>query len=211
MGADRVAERVAGNRQKHESSNPLQRKLIDRFHAETARLVEMADPSTILDLGCGEGFVLEALSEAGVSAALTGIDLSAEAVAEARERVGDRAEILEGDVRDLRSTIDNFDVVMMLEVLEHLDDPADALGLIAELSNSHVIVSVPWEPFFRGLNFLRLKNLRRWGSDPEHVQHWTRRSFKNFVASRFHIVESGSAFPWTLLLLEPRGLESSDL
>jgi hypothetical protein len=53
------------------------------------------------------------------------------------------------------------------------------------------------------MNLLRLKNVRRWGSDPEHVQHWSRSGFERFVENRFSIVARGRAFPWTLLLLEP--------
>lgn len=196
--------RSAGNAQKHESANPLQRALINRFHGEVARLAHQVNPGSILDLGCGEGYVLDALTDLGIDAALTGVDMSDEAVAAARERLDGRAEILHGDIRDLRVDLEPFDLAMMLEVLEHLDEPADGLELLASMSRGPIIVSVPWEPFFRGLNLLRLKNIGRLGSDPEHVQHWTRRSFRRFVSERFEIVDSGRVFPWTLFLLEPR-------
>lgn len=196
--------RSAGNAQKHETSNPLQRMLIERFHRGVATLIRTVDPASILDLGCGEGYVLDALTNLGIDATLTGVDMSEEAVAAARIRLEGRAEILHGDIRDLRVDLEPFDLAMMLEVLEHLEEPADGLELLASMSRGPIIVSVPWEPFFRGLNLLRLKNVRRFGSDPEHVQHWTRRSFRRFVGDRFDIVESQRAFPWTLLLLEPR-------
>ncbi|NNE74848.1 MAG: hypothetical protein HKN26_14380, partial [Acidimicrobiales bacterium] len=93
---------------------------------------------------------------------------------------------------------------MMLEVLEHLEDPPGALALLQSLTTDAVLVSVPWEPFFRGLNLLRLKNVKRWGSDPEHVQHWTKRQFEALVSETFDIVDRGRAFPWTLLLLRPK-------
>lgn len=195
--------RVSGNLQKHETGNPAQRYLIDRFHREVIRLLEVHRPGSVLDLGCGEGFVLEALLEAGLDATLVGVDRSDTAVAHARERIGSRAEIICADVRDLRDLPHTFDVVMMLEVLEHLDDPDAALRLLGSLTTGHVLLSVPREPYFRGMNLLRLKNVRRWGSDPEHVQHWSRSGFERFVENRFSIVARGRAFPWTLLLLEP--------
>ena len=195
--------RTSGNVQKHETGNPIQRRLIDRFHGEVVRLLETEPRASILDLGCGEGYVLEALLAAGVEANLVGIDRSVDAVDRARARVGDRAEILCRDVTELEDLPRSFDVVMLLEVLEHLDDPHAALDLLASLTDRHVLVSVPWEPFFRGLNLLRLKNVRRWGSDPEHLHHWTRAAFERLVVSRFTVVERGRAFPWTLLLLEP--------
>lgn len=196
-----MGRRSSGNQQKHESGNPIQRKLLDRFHSEIARLVQRVDPDTIADLGCGEAYVLDELLDRGVTAQLTGIDRSPAAIAAARSRLGERACLVESDVTELQPTIGRFDLVMMLEVLEHLDDPERALDLLAAVSSSHILVSVPREPFFRGLNLLRLKNVKRWGSDPEHVQHWSRRSFTNLVESRFDIVDRGDAFPWTVLLL----------
>jgi len=204
-----MTRRSAGNRQKHENPNPLQRRLVERFHAETARLVNLVEPTSVLDLGCGEGYVLESLVSSGVSAALTGIDMSPQAVEAARDRLGDRAEIIEGDVTDLRPTLGRYDIVMMMEVLEHLDHPESALELVEGLTGSHVILSVPREPAFRGLNLLRLKNVRRLGNDPEHVQNWTKRGFQRFVSERFHVLETGNAFPWTMLLLAPRTAEPS--
>lgn len=199
----REGRRTSGNLQKHDSRNPLQRHLIDRFNSEVIRLLGTVQPQAVLDLGCGEGFVLEALLDAGVDATLVGIDNSADAVANARERVAHRAEIICDDVRHLADLPQSFDVVMMLEVLEHLDAPDATLELLASLTTGHVLLSVPREPFFRGMNLLRLKNVRRWGSDPEHVQHWTRSGFERLVGERFSIVDRGHAFPWTLLLLEP--------
>lgn len=196
--------RSSGNQQKHESGNPVQRWLIDRFHGEVTRLLSSAPRQAVLDLGCGEGFVIGHLVEADLDADFVGIDRSPTAVVTARERLGDRAEIVEADVTGIADLPRPFDVVMMLEVLEHLDDPAAMLDLLAELTTHQVIVSVPNEPFFRGLNLLRLKNVKRFGSDPEHVQHWTSSAFERLVSDRFEVVDRGRAFPWTLLLLEPR-------
>lgn len=196
--------RDSGNRQKHESGNPLQRFVIDRMHAEVCRLLGRVSPTHVLDLGCGEGYVLEALAEAGIDATLVGVDRSTSAVALARERLGERAEIIEGDVTHQGDLGSSFDVVMMLEVLEHLDQPEAALEMLATLTTGHVVVSVPREPFFRGLNLLRLKNVRRYGSDPEHIHHWTRRAFERTVEDHFTVIERGRAFPWTLLLAKPR-------
>jgi SAM-dependent methyltransferase len=204
-----MRRRSAGNQQKHESSNPLQRKLLDRFYDEAERLLRSVDPGSILDLGCGEGFMLRELVDRGLTAELTGIDRSAAAIASARERLGDGSTFVEGDVRHLDAELGSFDVVMMLEVLEHLDEPDDALALLEGLGSAHILLSVPWEPYFRGLNLMRLKNVRRFGNDPEHVQHWSKRGFDSFVSGRFELVGRGSTFPWTLLLVRPRVISSS--
>src|SRR5690606_24257144 len=145
----------------HESQNPIQRALIDNFHAKAVELIRRARPSTILELGCGEGYVLSALIEAGVEAELTGIELDARAARIASERLGTRATIEQRDARELAADGRRFDMVMMLEVLEHIPDPAQMLPIVDSLTNGWVLLSVPWEPVFRGLNFMRGKNLTR--------------------------------------------------
>jgi len=206
----RRGRRESGNQRKHENPNPIQRALIGRFHREVARLVDGVNPTTILELGCGEGYVLDFLSRAGVGADLTGVDLSAQAVEQARQRLGDRAEILQGDVADAVDGAARYGMVMILEVLEHLENPAAVLATAVELSDGPVLVSVPREPFFRGLNLARLRNIKRWGSDPDHVQHWTRRGFEDFLGGRFDVVDRGRAFPWTLLLLDSPPVSTSE-
>jgi SAM-dependent methyltransferase len=193
-----------GNKQKHESKNPIQRALIGRFKQRAAELVRRAAPRTILDLGCGEGFMIEALLDAGIDAKFTGIDLSEQAIADARARVGPRAEFEVIDARQLVDDGRSFDMVMMLEVLEHIPEPGQMLDILDELSREWLLLSVPWEPFFCALNFMRGKNLTRWGNDPEHVNHWSRRGFARFIGRRFEIVATPQVFPWTMVLARKR-------
>ena len=118
--------------------------------------------------------------------------------------LGDRAHL---EVRDARELVDlgrSFDMVMMLEVLEHIPDPARMLPILRALARRHVLLSVPWEPFFRGLNLLRGKNVRALGNDPEHVNHWGRRGFVRFVERDFRPLALPAVFPWTMVLAEPR-------
>ncbi len=191
-----------GNRQKHESRNPIQRALISRFHEQVVAMVKRAQPRRVLDVGCGEGYTLRALVEAGVKAELHGVDQNAGAVAEARSRLGDHATLRTMDARELEAREDSFDLVMMLEVLEHLESPEAMLAMLGRLSSRHVLLSVPHEPFFRGLNFMRGKHLRAWGNDPEHLQHWGRREFIDWVSTRFRVLDAPWVPPWTLVLAE---------
>jgi 2-polyprenyl-3-methyl-5-hydroxy-6-metoxy-1,4-benzoquinol methylase len=70
-----------GNKQKHESKNPIQQALLGRFKANAVRLARSVEPSTILEVGCGEGYMLEEMSRAGVGRDLLGVDISAPALA----------------------------------------------------------------------------------------------------------------------------------
>jgi hypothetical protein len=47
---------------------------------------------------------------------------------------------------------------------------------------------------------LRLKNVRRFGNDPEHINHWSARAFVELVAQHFDIVVRAHPFPWTMVL-----------
>jgi len=159
-----------GNKQKHESRNPLQRVLIGHFHAQLAAAVRALAPKEILEVGCGEGYLLQALRMAGVSVPMHGIDLSEHAIAEARVRVPDaRFEVR--DALSLAEAGEQYDLVLICEVLEHLAHPERMLDVLGRIARRHVVASVPWEPFFRGLNFMRGKHLLALGNDPEHVNH----------------------------------------
>lgn len=193
-----------GNKQKHESQNPIQRALIHRFKSQAIRLVHQVAPRTILEVGCGEGYMLDALGRGGVTAALHGVDFSQAAIADARARLGARAELEARDARELADDGRTFDLVMMLEVLEHIPDPAQMLPILERLTRRHLLLSVPWEPMFRGLNMARGKHVRAWGNDPEHVNHWSRRGFFRFVEQRFTILEAPLVAPWTMVLAERR-------
>ena len=199
--------RTHGNAQKHQTKNPLQRVLIDRFHARLVEQVRAVSPSRILEVGCGEGYVLGAILSAGIDARCTGIDRSGTAIDVARRRLGASADLHVGDARSLPATLADPapDLVMMIEVLEHLDDPSAMLDTLAEITDEHVLLSVPREPLFRSMNLGRLKNVRDLGNDPEHVQHWSTRSFVEFVERRFEIVSVQQPIPWTLVLARRRG------
>lgn len=193
-----------GNRQKHESGNPIQRALIDHFHREAVGLLTQANPGSLLDLGCGEGFTLDAFCKAGVSCEMTGIDLSEDALAFARSRLPERIHLECANATTLADDGRTFDLVVMLEVLEHIEQPEQMFEVLERLTRRHLLLSVPWEPFFCGLNLVRGKNVRRWGNDPEHVNHWTRTGFRRWVSQRFDIVASPMVFPWTMVLATRR-------
>lgn len=196
--------REHGNEQKHQTSNPIQRRLIDAFHERAVSYVNEAAPRCILEVGCGEGYVLAAIQDAGVDAALVGVDLSATAIAAARRRVAPPAELRVGDALETANSFTGPqpDLVMMLEVLEHLEHPASMLQGLTTLTTRYVLLSVPREPLFRGMNLLRLKNVRRLGNDPEHLNHWSTRTFTALVARHFDIVSVARPFPWTMVLAQ---------
>ncbi len=84
---------------------------------------------SLLDVGCGPGFFVQAAANAGFAAA--GVEVSEFAVNFARERLGQN--VWQGQARssDLRSG--PYDVVTLWDVLEHVADPRDTLAALAEV------------------------------------------------------------------------------
>jgi SAM-dependent methyltransferase len=192
-----------GNKQKHESKNPIQRALIDRFHGQLASVIRALGPEDMLDVGCGEGYALSALHAEGIRCPMSGIDLSAQAIADAKLRVPSASFSVENAL-DLARDGRKYDLVMMTEVLEHIPEPARMLPVLEQIAKRYVVLSVPWEPFFRGLNFMRGKHVLALGNDPEHVNHWGREAFLRFVGERFEVKHAPFVFPWTLVGTELR-------
>jgi SAM-dependent methyltransferase len=190
-----------GNRQKHESKNPIQQALIGRFNSELVKVVRELNPAEILDVGCGEGYTLAALRAGGICCPMSGIDFSAEAIEQAKQRVPDATFEVE-DALVVAEAGRKYDLVVMTEVLEHIPSPERMLPVLETIAKRYVVTSVPWEPFFRGLNFLRGKHIAAFGNDPEHINHWGRSSFLRFMGQRFAVKDAPMVFPWTLVATE---------
>ena len=80
----------------------------------------------VLDLGCGAGFLCRDLCNAGFK--VTGLDASEEALQVARtQSTMDQIGYLQGDLYSLPFSDQTFSVVFLMDVLEHLEDPALAL------------------------------------------------------------------------------------
>jgi ubiquinone/menaquinone biosynthesis C-methylase UbiE len=68
--------------------------------------------SSLLDIGCGNGYLLEVLRKALPRTTLTGLEYTPEMIALARSRSIDGVELIQGDVRKLPMRDHTFDVVV---------------------------------------------------------------------------------------------------
>lgn len=186
---------------KYGSRNPVVRLLMAGFFRDLDALFARARPRTMIDAGCGEGII--SARYAPRLDALTAFDVDAACVATARARLSSFAAtkaVFQADLTDAAVTLPAADVVMCCEVLEHVPDPEAALARLATLTRRHLIVSVPREPLWRGLNMARLKYLTSLGNTPGHIQHWSRRGFRTLVSGCFQVVETRTPLPWTMVL-----------
>jgi 2-polyprenyl-3-methyl-5-hydroxy-6-metoxy-1,4-benzoquinol methylase len=187
---------------KYGSQNPVVRRLMSGFHRTLDELWSQAAPSSVLDVGCGEGVLTLEWAERLGSGRIVGIDLEdpklrAEWARRERPNLEYRAE----EATRLSFGDDEFELAAAIEVLEHVPEPEATLAEMARVASGHLLVSVPREPLWRGLNMARGAYWRELGNTPGHLNHWSKRGFVSLLSRYGEVVEARSPFPWTMLLV----------
>jgi 2-polyprenyl-3-methyl-5-hydroxy-6-metoxy-1,4-benzoquinol methylase len=194
---------VTGNTyDKYGSSNPLVRRLMAGFEQTLEELVRQAAPSSMLDVGCGEGVLVQRWARARPDARVVGIDLEEESIqAGWAEHSAPNLEYRVMEAASLPFAADEFELASAIEVLEHVPDPEHTVAEMARCASRHLLVSVPREPLWRMLNMARGAYWPALGNTPGHLNHWSRRSFVALLSRHGELVEVRSPFPWTMLLV----------
>lgn len=187
------------NLNKYQNKNIILRHLLNNFFKCIDVCVKETDARAVIEAGCGEGFVIRYLSDRNPSMVFTGVDISAGAINYAK-KINPATQFLEGNIYHLPFTDASFDLVVALEVLEHLDHPNQALEELRRLTRQYCLISVPHEPWFSLANLLGGRHIKRLGRNEEHIQFWSRMGIKRQVAKYFSIVKTANPFPWTVVL-----------
>jgi SAM-dependent methyltransferase len=168
------------------------------------RLVKAVEPKRTLDIGCGSGLMTKVLAEA--SAEVVAVDVSEKAVEVSRHTLSEATNVLLKvvDVFQSREAIadwkGSFDLVVLSEVLEHIQDDEGALDTVRQLLGERgwLLVTVPGDP-------------KLWNAEDEqagHVRRYTREELRRKLTRQgFEIVRMKNwGFPVTkwLYLLEVR-------
>lgn len=90
----------------------------------------------VLDVGCGAGVHLDHLAQRGML--LNGVDAGPVMATAASRRLGSKADIEVADAYDLPYEDNTFDAVIMVNTLELLDRPGQALAEAARVAGSRV-------------------------------------------------------------------------
>ena len=121
------------------------RKLINKDVSFTAVYDNLPDSKhlDILDVGCSYGYLTNALRKLGHNA--KGIDVSAQAIDYSRKIYGDFF-----DTKEVESVKGSFDMIIAIELIEHLTDPLKFVKKCAELlkPGGKLIITTPNKDFY---------------------------------------------------------------
>lgn len=114
----------------------------------------------VLDIGCGNGFLLENIRRQYPKTECVGCDFSLQLCKNAKE--GDRqGNFVQGDAEVLPFASSVFDMIFITEVLEHLLEPEKALLEIKRIlkPEGKLILTVPNRDWFRYQKYLRKRKV----------------------------------------------------
>src|SRR3712207_930438 len=194
---------VTGNTyDKYGSTNPVVKRLMAGFERTLDELWHQAAPRTILDVGCGEGVLTHKWAQRPGLERIVGIDLEdPQLQAEWATRSHPNLEYRVTKAERMPFADGEFELASAIEVLEHVPDPEHTVSEMARIASRCLLVSVPREPLWRGLNMARGAYLKDLGNTPGHLNHWSKRSFVALLSKYGTVVEARSPFPWTMLLV----------
>jgi 2-polyprenyl-3-methyl-5-hydroxy-6-metoxy-1,4-benzoquinol methylase len=159
----------------------------------------------VLDVGCGTGDFLGYLKENGFDT--VGIEPSPDAVTAAESRgLTVHNTTLEKFVEHYKSSvIGTFNAITLLNVLEHVPNPAHVVEITKQLLNPGGIICVRVPNDFSEIQSAAQKQLNKeawWVAVPDHINYFNFQSLHSFLEKLgFEVVYSQGDFPMELFLL----------
>jgi ubiquinone/menaquinone biosynthesis C-methylase UbiE len=130
-----------------------------------------AEHRKLIDIGCGEGITLEKLVRRFPDHEVLGLDLSDDNLAICEQH---NLPVRRSNVYDLQLEDDSSDCCLLLDVIEHLDDPRKAVSEIHRVlrRGGRAVIMFPNDRTFRIARLLtgKWKEARY---DYGHVRQWT--------------------------------------
>lgn len=188
---------------KYTTANPIERTIVGHFFDVLRWSLPIEAPARVLEVGVGEGEVSSMVRELFPDVELVGVDLLDPDLAASWLDRGITG--VYGDIAHLPFSSQTFDLVLAVEVLEHVPDPDAGLAELHRVCRRDLVASVPREPIWRVANVLRGQYVGDLGNTPGHIQHWAKEDFARFVTRHFDLVSVRSPFPWTVISAKARG------
>lgn len=149
-----------------------------------AQLIRDVAARSVIDFGCGHGWLLAELAVDAEIERLTGVDFDDRSIAEARRRIGralgprgiDKVSLLEGIFTHCNPRFLGHDATAAVEVIEHLEPPQlDAFVgvLFGHVRSTRVVITTP-NAEYNVVWYTRRPQGRR---HPDHRFEWSRDEF----------------------------------
>ena len=138
----------------------------------------------ILDIGCGDGVLLYLINR-NLKAQLTGVDLDSDSLKLAKTKV--KAKFIKASAYKLPFKAHSFDLVIVSEIIEHLDDPDKMLKEFKRIlkTSGTGIITTPVKLFAKP-------------EDPMHVQEFTSNTLEKLLNKYFSTVTIKTSHPYVL-------------
>ncbi|MFA5822197.1 MAG: class I SAM-dependent methyltransferase [Thermodesulfovibrionales bacterium] len=168
-------------------------------------LNQYAAGKRILDIGCGNGEFISFLKESGFET--FGIEPASEAAEVAKSR---GLNVFNCSLEDFKknhsSNVKGFDAITLLNVLEHVPDPANVIEICKSLLNSQGILCIRVPNDFTEIQSAAQKHINTtkswWIAIPDHINYYNFESLRSFITYLgFGIIYSQGDFPMEFFLL----------
>ena len=173
-----AVERLGGDR----AASPWKEEHAARYHWAAA----YTEGKEVLDVACGTGFGAAILLDSRAKSVVAG-DLSEEALESSGERLagfGARAVVRREDCMDLSAGAEAFEVVVSMETIEHLPDPARFLDEVSRVlkPGGLLLLSTP--------NALVTNPGGSTPTNPFHIREFLPQELREMVELHFHVEEA---------------------
>lgn len=148
----------------------------------------------VLDVGCGTGALMQQILSEDPCRQVTGLDLSANMLKQARQRLGDRAVLVQGDSEHLPFPDRSFDVVVCCDSFHHYPNPGAVLSEISRVLEfgGTFLIGDCWLPLPGRLVMNPLLRFSREGD----VKIYGKREIESLLGREFHQIAWKRAARW---------------
>jgi len=183
------------------NKNPIVRYLVSRYFKTLDDMLGKLQVSSILDVGCGSAYVTNHLANLLRSTTVIGVDNNQLRLDIAYLRYP-HLELQFADGTGLPFKNNQFDLVSLTQVLEHMEDPSLIINELYRVSNRYVFLSVPDDLLWRLGNLARGKYWSNFGNPEGHIRDWNKASLEEFLSKFFYSVEVRRCYIWLIALCE---------
>ena len=190
---------------KYHTQNPVERRLMAGFFRTLEAMLPTTPPRRVLEVGAGEGHIAARVRELFPIAHVVTLDLLDLQLTDTWE-IGHG---VFGSADALPFPDRSFDLVLAIEMLEHVEWPLEVLQELRRVANGHVVASVPASRSGGSSTSPGASTCATSGTLPGHIQHWSKGGFARTVRGQLRVEAVASPLPWTFVRATPPELVAS--